>query len=359
MTELAATLGIVYCALLDSERRYADTIEWSTLVRHAASVLTQQGIQVAVEKLDQAARDCGLVSPLGWRQTLVPVHDAFADYLAGYAHGRELVPLPETFRQSDELRVLFAAEIGGVKETLAQTAARDTPFLTVELAQYDNRRMRRDALEEVEHLLSLLQGSTAGVYLWDCGGGTVVALSAPELNSGWVDGNVARRAMLRTPAAVVEEASPLRIAVRLWRLSLVMRLANPILREDHAPRDISEVRRALADYLARVAGEVRTSVSDLAPPGHAEAILANMPPLGMQAAVQPLQQQPLGGPAWPVIYQFSDSIDTELQDVPSAGLGAWTSTTFEHLTRSGAKAEAVGRVRNAFERLTKQDWLAP
>jgi hypothetical protein len=356
---LTAALGIVYCELLDSERRYADSIEWSILLRKAATALEQLGVACAADRLDHDARQCGLVSPLGWSRTIVPVHDAFADYLAGYAHARGLVPLPRTFRRSDEARVLFAAEIGGVEQQLALAAARDAPFLTVELAQYDNRRPGRDAPEGVEQLLALLIGPSAGrVGLWDCGAGTVVALNGQAVTPGWIGRAAVREAMLLTPAAVVEDASPLRIAVRLWRLSLVQRLVPRSRREGRAPRDIDEVRSALADHVGRVGREVRALVAEIAPRGHADALLAGMPPLGIRAFVQPIERQPFGGPAWPVVYEPSDAVDTTLRGEPSVHTGTWSSTTFDHLTRSDARTEAISRVRNALERLTTQNWLA-
>lgn len=356
---LSAVLGVVYCELLDAERRYADGIEWSMLLRKAAAAVEQFGVACAVDRLDQDARKCGLVSALGWTRMIVPVHDAFADYLAGYAHGRGLVPLPRSVRRSDEARILFAAEVGGVDQQLALTVARDAPFLTVELAQYDNCRPGQDTPEAVERLMALLIGPGKGrVGLSDCGGGAVVALYG-QVAPGWIDRDVAREAMVHTPAAVVEDASPLRIAVRLWRLALVQRLAPRYRREGQGPRDIDQVRAALADHVERVGREVRALVSEIAPPGHAVALLAGMAPLGIRAIVQPVQQQPFGGPTWPVVYEPSDKVNTALLGEPSMHTGAWMSTTFEHLTRSDPQTEAVDRVRNALERQTAQNWLAP
>lgn len=145
--------------------------------------------------------------------------------------------------------------------------------------------------------------------------------------------------------------------MRLWRLSLVQRLVPRSRREGRAPHDIDEVRSALADHVRCVGREVRALVADIAPPGHADTLLASILPLGIRAMVQPLEEQPVGGPAWPVVYELSDAVDTTLRGESAARAGNWISTTFEHLTRSDSQTDAVSRVQNALERLTTQNWL--
>lgn len=359
VTELSAGLGIIYCVLLDLERRYADRLEWSAQLQRATVKLSEFGISITPAQLDEDARRCGLISPLGWSQTLVPVHDAFADYLAGLAHGRGLVPLPSLLRSSDQQRVLFAAEVGGVNRGLALAVARDLPFSTVELAQYDNRALTTDSIDEIEQILALLTGDTGGrVSLSNCGGGTVIAMRGSDLQPGWVENGAARQAMRNAPAAVVEHASPVRVAVRLWRLGLVILFGVPERREDKTPQNAQEARDALADYAGRTVPEIEALVSRVAPPGHGDLVMANMPPTGLRASVGS-REEFLGSVEWPVTYQFSDSIDTGLPDEPNPGLGGWRSTTFSELTRRGPRAEAVSRVKRALETLTIQNWLSP
>ncbi|GAA2658125.1 hypothetical protein GCM10010307_73590 [Streptomyces vastus] len=55
-----------------------------------------------------AAHDRGLISLTWWDQTVVPLHDSFADYLAGDAHARGRAPLPRSLSPGDEQRLLSA-----------------------------------------------------------------------------------------------------------------------------------------------------------------------------------------------------------------------------------------------------------
>lgn len=136
IAEASAALGIVYAALLDRGRRYADPIEWARLLRDAVAVLASAGVPVDVNSIETAVRRCGLITPLGWTQTRVPIHDSFADYLAGAAHANRLAAFPDRLQPSDEQRVMFAAEIGGVDAAMTAQVARDLPLLTVYLAAF-------------------------------------------------------------------------------------------------------------------------------------------------------------------------------------------------------------------------------
>ena len=66
--------------------------------------------------MDEVARRCGLVTPIGWSQTLAPVHDSFADYFSGLALSRQIVALPDRLYSGDEQRLLFAVEMSGAPE---------------------------------------------------------------------------------------------------------------------------------------------------------------------------------------------------------------------------------------------------
>jgi hypothetical protein len=175
-----AVLGIAYAALLDQERRFAAPIEWARLLADAARHLSTMGVQANLGTLNEAARRCGLVVPIGWAQTLVPIHDSFADYLAGTAHAQQLAPLPPRAVPGDRQRLLFAAETGGADQELTSLVTRDLPFLTVQLAPYDRRVLTESAPDELREILHCLDpGEDYGISLTLCAAATGAGDRAP------------------------------------------------------------------------------------------------------------------------------------------------------------------------------------
>jgi len=365
ISEASAALGIAYAHLLDQGRRYADPIEWARLLGVAVAVLEDAGVRVNSRAVDATVRRCGLVVPLGWAQTRVPLHDSFADYLAGAAHANRLTPLPARLQRSDEQRVLFAAEVGGVDAAMAAMVARDLPFVIVSLAGYDRRDLTRDTPAEVECILQHLDaGSGYGICLWRVDNHRVVALQSTGKASGWVNEERAREMLPTTSAVVVDNPGPLKIAVRMWRQKLVLRLKPPETMRMPQPASQDQACVVLADHAVRAAAATRTLIAAIAPPGHDSTLAAQVGPLGLQAIVHQTQEQ-LGGTQYPVSYLHSDTIsiskapDYEADASLSGPEQHWGLTTVEALTRLSPEADAVSRVRAAIEEMTTRSWLAP
>jgi hypothetical protein len=365
IAEASAALGILYAALLDQGRRYADPIEWALLLRDAAAVLGAAGVPVDARSVDTAVRRCGLITSLGWSQTRVPIHDSFADYLAGAAHANRLASLPERLQSGDGQRALFAAEIGGVDAAMAAEVARDLPFVTVQLAAHDRRSLIEDTPAEVDRILRHLDTDRGyGVGLWRMTDGRVVALLRAGEVSGWLDEPAGRELVRHVPAVIVEDPRPLKVAVRIWRLSLVMRLKPPeavtvpqATSQDHACA-------LLAEHITKAASAIRDLIAIVAPPGHSSELGSQIGPVGLRAMVH-AQEQRFGMAFWPVSYQRADTIVVEKAPdgdggTPSHGEGqAWGQTSFDALTRLSPGADAVSRVRTALDELTVQGWLTP
>ena len=293
--EASATLGIAYAALLDLGRRYADPIEWARLLHEAIATLGAAGVQVDVDSVETAVRRCGLITTLGWTQTRVPIHDSFADYLAGAAHANRLAAFPDRLQPSDEQRVMFAAEIGGVDAAMAAQVVRDLPFLAANLAEHERRDLTENSPTEVAQLLRPLDSDHGfGVALWRTSDDRVTALRRAGGTSGWVDEATARGLMPTTPAVIVENPGPLKVAVRMWRQSLVLRLKPPGTLPMRRPMSTGEACAILIEHADRTARTTRKLIAAVAPPGHASALASRVGPLGLRAIVDP-QEQGFGG----------------------------------------------------------------
>jgi hypothetical protein len=258
IAEASAVLGIMYAALPDQGRRYADPIEWARLLGDAVAVLAATGVSADAPSVDTAVRRCGLITSLGWTQTRVPIHDSFADYLAGSAHANYLTSWPERLQSGDGQRVLFAAEIGGVDATMAARVAQDLPFLTVQLAAHDRRSLTDDTPAEIERILHHLDPDREyGIGLWRTTDGRVVALPLTGEGSGWLDEPAGRELIRRMPAAIVEDPRPLKVAVRVWRLSLVMRLKPPEAVTVPQPTSQDHACALLTEHITKAASATR------------------------------------------------------------------------------------------------------
>jgi hypothetical protein len=265
----------------------------------------------------------------------------------------------------DEQRVLFAAEIGGVDAAMAAQVAQDLPFLTVQLAVSDRRDLAEDAPAEIERILRTLDPDRGyGVGLWRTNDGRVVGLHQTGEESGWVDEAAAREILPTTPAVVVENPSPLKVAVRVWRQSLVLRLEPPETMAVPQPTSQDQAGALLAEHSAKAATAIRDLIAAVAPPGHASALASQVGPTGLRAMIHASQQQ-FGATFWPVSYQRADTIavDLEPDDYPAASAKGpnqnWGRSTFDGLTRLSPEADAVSRVRAAIEEMTIQSWLTP
>lgn len=182
--------------------------------------------------------------------------------------------------------------------------------------------------------------------------------------SGWVDEVTARELLSTTPAVIVEDPGPLKVAVRMWRQKLVLRLKPPETLPMPQPTSVEKACAILADHAVRAASATRDLITATAPPGHGSALASQVGPLGLRAMVHP-PEQGFGGRTWPVSYQSSDIVDVHkaLDADPHIPLGEpegnWRRSTIDGLTRLSPEAEAVNRVRSAIEELTTRSWLAP
>lgn len=360
----ATALGIIYARLMDEGRRYADPYEWAQLLTDVTTELQAAGLPAYPQAIDTAVRRCGLITPIGYTQTLAPIHDSFADYLAGSAHARRAAPYPARLQPNDDQRVLFAAEMSGVDAALALLVARDLPFLTVRLADFDRRNLTEKAPAEVETLLSYLVPARDDyvVALWRTADGRVVVVRSSQDRSSWVDESRALRLSEVAPAVVVEDGGPLTAAVRIWRQDLIAHLPTaPGLGSRH-PTSLEEACSVVETHASETAAATNHLIDAVAPPGHAPVLRARVGPLGLSATVYPAAKG-YRGLDWPVSYFYAEDVrvatgpaEDENAAYGYADLARGRSSVGE-LTADPPAAVSAKRVRDAINGLTGQNWL--
>lgn len=279
-------------------------------------------------------------------QTLVPIHDSFADYLAGIAHAQQLAALPLKAVPGDRQRLLFTAETGGAGPELTTLVTRDLPFLTVQMAPYDRRVLTESAPDELRKILHRLDPRTDyGITLRKAGHGRIVATRDQQ---EWRWAEVGENAAITTSAAtvIIDDARLLKAAVRIWRQSLLLRLTAPQAALAPEPQTPDEACELLAEHLRAAATATRDLVAKLAPPRHARVLEAQIGPLGLRAVVQE-PQLVFGTTEWPISYQKAETITVSKRSLGSCNhedMGrdhGWGSTTLSRLTRFGPQADAV------------------
>lgn len=358
----SAALSIVFAKLLDEGRRYADPLEWLLLLHSAATELSWPDASA----LDATARRCGLIVNVGYTQNLAPMHDSFADYLAGWAAARGLVRLPETLRRGDVQRILFAAEIGGLGAVGVDAVARDLPFSTVQISEYDNASPGTATIESVSSVLQHLlpASSPSGVLLARTDDDRVLAALSSDSSR-----HLHVRELLAlsgsTPLVVVDGGGDLAVAVRLWRSFLSRKLAPARILPPPRPRTREDACAALAQHARMTAEIAGRLIAETAPPGHESILAAEVGPLGIDASVGSYRDDP-GGGHWPATFRRGN--DIHVSPVESTGgrvavpmeqspLAGQTSTSVEGMIRESPEVTAANMVRDAIEELTVKRWL--
>jgi hypothetical protein len=351
-TDIALTkrvLGKVFAALLDQGRRYADEYEWNELVAAAAYQLGG-----TPETVIRAGSRSGLFVADGPLPIILPLHDSFADYLAGYALAVGGVQLPERLSAGDEERLFFKAQIGGVSHSMATLLVRDLPFLAVRLAPYDERTLEAESPREVADLFELLTPGSPKrqVGLWRSDG-RVTAFSMEVGTTTWLDDREAEIERKVSPHVVVK-GGPLDAAVKLWRMHLDTVLDIPDTLPPRRPRSVEEAIDAIQKYHASLAAAFENVLSVIPIAGH-EVIQDAVGPLGIRARVGQ-QAQSWVGPYIPVAYQRSEAVSVEAGDTDPDDY-AWGRTDAEHFVQANPEAAAARKIIEAVNKIVGTSWL--
>lgn len=351
-TNIALTkrvLGDVFASLLDQGRRYSDEYEWNGLVAAASERLgSVPGSIVA------AGSRSGLIVADGPLPVILPLHDSFADYLAGYALAKGVVQLPERLVAGDEERLFFQAQIGGVSQGFATSLVRDLPLLAVRLAQYDARSLDQGSPVEASNLLGLLttQPRERHVGLWRSGG-RVTAFSMERRDAIWLDDRQAEEERSLSPHAVVS-GGPLDVAIRLWRLHLDSALDVPRPLPPRRPRSVDEAIKVIEAYHMGLSGVFET-VLRVIPDAARSKVRDATGGLGVRARVgEPFENW--AGRHIPVAYRGASEVHVELGEIDPDDF-SWGKTDADHFVQAGPEPAAALLIREAVNKIVGFRWI--
>jgi hypothetical protein len=358
----SAALGLIFARLLDVGRRFVYPHEYRRLLREAVHQLSSDYFGADDEAVAETVSRTGLLVPLGADQVLVPVHDSYADYLAGVAHARGLIELPDVLSSGDERRLEFAVQLAGVDDATAVQVARDLPFTTIRLAAFDRRSLADEgAAGSIAAVLTHLlpPGDLRGPVMWQAAESTVVALEDDAGRDGRDDLRVIDLRRQATKVVLASASSPLAAAVALWRVVLKARLRT------HAglpARNASGVEDAADLVLAHLHARrihLLQLMEALFQPAARSRIESRMGPVGVSAVIS---QEPTDFSEFSMHYRASQEIAVEVREGPlhrdegSAPIYA-SSTRVEYFLSKSPEADAADAIRKAIEDLTKNAWL--
>ncbi len=300
-------LGMAFGELLDQGHRQCDQFDWRQLLDQATKVLQAHHIDISVATVERTATQGGLVAYEEYDQTVRPVHDSLADYLAALAHHKGLSALPPTITENDALRLRFLAELSGVGESISTLATRCIPLSAVELSKFDDQTMSRETPKlAARYLENLLDDTTLGRH-------TVQIGTAPDGRSfGFLDARevsetIAPEQIYATGSehGMVEvQGGPLTVAVALWKAKL-----HDLLKQNEPGWRIPTTAQDAVDALTRHQNQtlqaLQQLVSDGFPVSCREALLNIAQPDPVEIIIRPVMSET--EPRWSLILRHSQS----------------------------------------------------
>lgn len=248
---LIAGLGMAYATLLDGQKRYCDTLSWGALLNQSAQRLTDVGHSVTVRRLREFGSETGMIRSAPF-DTVRPIHDSFADFLAAVASSRSLAELPDHLGEHDRARARFLAQLSGVAVGLADRLTRDLPFTAVNVAPYERRAPNDAWFDEtkryLDHLLPNGEAHPTVSYWQDTNGRVVATVDAGV--EGWLGTAAPGRAVIESgwTFPLSDGQGPLTVAVRIWHRWLDQHLTTPALSGVAVPQTLQESRAMLAAH---------------------------------------------------------------------------------------------------------------
>ena len=368
-----AALGVAWSNLLATSRRAADGYQWRRLLAdalgHLASseVFADHGV-TAGQVLDDAQAMGLLVRP-DLDAGLVPWHDSFADYLAGAAVAHGWVALPGPLIPARDEQVLFAVQIAGLAQALADRLAVENPVLACRVAALPGVETGRADPVRVAALLAKLKANATlatlagrdGVRVLD--DPTVLGVVLVDGPSGLVDLAEFHQFAATNPSWLLPAGTgSLAVAINVWASAVrAALLPQRRLYPTPVPQDPDEVVVKLIEHETSCVELLTETVDRVLPsPAVGERVL-NALGAGVVAVVSDSQPGPFGRPYVPVAYRRGGGEILVMRDgdprVDTRQLS--TNGTAQSLLRHHPAAETATRVLDTLTALTAGTWPAP
>lgn len=362
----SAGLGVVFSDLLDDGRRYANPLEWERLIASAASRLVQAGVPAEVASLRDDLTRSGIVSAvvttIGHTAVRGPIHDSFADYLAGYAIAEGLVPYPQRPEDEDEQRLLFAAEMAGLPAEVLAAVVDSTPFALVGLSRYDRSAFDEKAPGRVTAMLRRLLPDCEdfSVMAWRVDDNILLQVGGNSV--GWVTPEGGSSLAPTGPRLVLRPDEGLALVVaRLWNLLLRGRLST---RErwlrPPAPATLDEARAQVEAHARATSQAVVGLLDRTLPAAQVPRVAAMIGPTGISAVVYPARESVRFFSRWNVSYSASQSVTVttaETDDELDAGAASRGGTSVDSLMMTSPTRSAAKKIVKAINELVHDSWL--
>jgi len=348
LVEVTLALGVVYAGLLAGERRYADPFEFRQLLQ---LVCARPEFVLSADEVAATARTMGLVVAQGVAQTVLPLHDSVADYLAGRAQAAGLVR-PERIGAQDHERLVFAAELAGVDHELAWLVVQQQPLLTPRLARFDRAALSADAPAQIAKLLAELSGGRhRSVQLYQVQS-SVIAFASEAHPTGWVTGTVGAD-LLSQVGSVKVLGGPLDAAVRLWKLLLTAELRPVAQSATRRPTTVEQACEALERHTLGVEEQLTPRI-ELLPAAARDAVRAHLGLPGIVARVR--AAEPGGFQTWQVRGRRAELVDVRPDDgQDEESLFTWHAG-LDSVLAQPPSATAADHVLKALADLTGVRW---
>jgi hypothetical protein len=352
-------LGMSFGALLDQGHRQCDQFDWRQLLNQATRVLRAHHIDISVETVESSARLSGLVAYEEYDQTVRPVHDSLADYLAALAHNKKLRALPPTVTENDALRLRFLAELSGVDESIGMLVTQCIPLSAVELSKFDDQAIdRATPTLAARYLDNLLVDTTLGRH-------TVQISTAHDGRSfGFLDARDASEIIVPeqiyavgSQQGMVEiRGGPLAVAVAMWKAKL-----NDLLKQSEPGWRLPTTAQAAVDALTRHQTDTLRALQQLISDGFPfpcrEVLLSLAQPKPIEMIIHPVMSET--EPRWPMIFRPAQVWRIEIGDFDEWSQGGsrsgWGSV--DSVFRRSPTDTAKSYLREAVNELADNPWL--
>jgi hypothetical protein len=368
-----AALGMAWSELLAGSRRATDSYEWRQLLAGALEGLDGIGAftghAATAGQVLAEAQAMGLLVRPDLDAGLVPLHDSFADYLAGVAVARGWVELPGPLVPAQDEQVLFAVEIAGFNDGLAERLVAENPLLACRVAAMPEAEGAGLDPERLAALLAMLVADgdlptlagRGGIRVLDTE--QVVGVVLVDGPSGPVELPEFDQLAAENPSWLFPPGTgSLAVAVNIWA-SVVRAALQPTRRLPPrlVPTDPDAVVRELVEHETACAELLTSAVKRILPsPAVGDRVLSVLD-RGLVAVVEDPQQGPYGRLEVPVAYRRGGGQTLVVRDgdprVDKAQLS--TQGVADLLLDPHPIRETAKRVLDALEALTAKVWPAP
>jgi hypothetical protein len=365
-----SAFGVAWARLIGMNRRTTDHYGWLVALNQAITRLSNgpvwRGAELSGTELLAKGQALGLVSRIDPDGGLAPLHDSFADFLAGRAMSRGDAEFPPHLSSMYDEAVLFAVDISGLSDWLALRIASENPLLACKVSHHLKGRGQAAELSQVGQLLIALVGDSDLPMLGESRGlrlhyhpdflGIVFAGEGHET----IDEEAFDALLDEHPAIMVPPGTTsLQLAVRLWATAM-SRAQRPAIRlyQELPSQDAEAAAAQVAEYAKNVDSEIMRLVAATIPASLRGLVMSAVGPRGLVAVVaDPTPTGIMENREMPMRYRR----DRHYQVTPTgqfehAHHSLSGITTVEHFMRRHPAQQGANEISEVLKVLSEYTW---